>query len=179
VPGVKRTAFICVLLVGILAAPAGAAPTTLRSTGGDSLQRFQAWVDAAKVPTPRGDVTVVLTSCPTGPSWSAACAFSHGRIIHLGPNGRGRHVLLHEIGHVFDAHVLTDADRARFRRLVGAGSGPWLRPGGGDSPGEQFAEAYAFCATTTSLRQTRYGMYGYDATPARHRAACAVIRRAG
>lgn len=66
-----------------------------------------------------------------------------------------RYDRMHELGHIFDAQVLTDRDRRRFTRLLGLGQRPWqktyMTPGGVvtddfDSPNEWFADAYAHCA---------------------------------
>ena len=169
---------LIVSIVLALLVPATASATTLATPDGAVRpQPFQAWVDRSAVPTPPGVVTLHLESCPGGPAWGAACADSSALSIHLGSEGRDRVTLLHELGHIFDGRVLTDADRARLQALLGR-PGAWDGPAADDPPHEQFAEAYALCARHPRLRATRLGMYGYVATPARHRAVCAVIRDA-
>lgn len=77
----------------------------------------------------------------------------------------------HEIGHVFDNTVLTDANRAYFTKLFGL-SGPWSQGTGADegaahSPDEWFADYYAADAVNMRLRgphrtpiQGAYATYG-------------------
>ena len=170
-------ALVALALAGALAAPAAATPTTLQTAAGaERPQPFQGWTDRAEVPTPSGVVTLVLEACPAYVS-AAGCTFAQARRMHLAPIGRDRRTFFHELGHVFDAQVLTDGERQRFRRLVGA-RGPWFGVVGEDSPGEQFAEAYALCARFRTLRTTQFAMYDYVATPQRHAAVCALIRQA-
>jgi hypothetical protein len=164
-------------LAGAIASPATAAPTTLETAAGAARpQPFQSWLDGAQVPTPSGLVTLVLEACPVNAS-AAGCAFAQERRVHIAPLGRDRRTFFHELGHVFDAHVLTDAERQRFRTLARM-RGPWFGPIGTDSPGEQFAEAYSLCARFRTIRRTQFAMYDYVATPARHAAVCGFIRRA-
>ena len=168
------------VLAGAVAstASASASATRLAAPGGAAVpQQFQGWLDRAHVPTPPGLVTLVLEACPASAT-AAGCAYAEARLVHVAPLSRDQRTFFHELGHVFDAHVLTAADRARFRRLVGVPGGPWLRPGGGDSAGEQFAAAYATCARFRTLRRTHFGMYDYVATPARHAAVCGLVRAA-
>jgi hypothetical protein len=169
---------VAVVVVGAAASTASASATRLATAaGGAAPGQFQGWVDRAHVPTPPGLVTLVLEACPASAT-AAGCAYAEARLVHLAPLGRDQRTFFHELGHVYDAHVLTAADRLRFRRLIGVRSGPWLRPGGGDSAGEQFAEAYATCARFRTLRRTHFGMYDYVASPARHAAVCGLIRTA-
>jgi hypothetical protein len=164
-------------LAGAIAAPATAAPTTLETAeGAQRPQPFQGWIEGAQVPTPSGLVTLVLEACPVNAS-AAGCAFAQARRVHLAPLNRDRRTFFHELGHVFDVHVLTTRDRERFRALAGV-RGPWFGPVGADSPGEQFAEAYSLCARFRTIGRTQFGMYDYVATPARHATVCGLIRRA-
>src|SRR3954449_7580225 len=74
----------------------GADALRLVSPSGDpAVARYQRWVDAAAMPTPRESLNVVLASCPV--------AISDGCIVHaavptvyLGPMTRDRATLLHE-----------------------------------------------------------------------------------
>jgi len=168
---------LLIALVVSLLLPAAASATTLVSGDATRPQPYQGWVDRSEVPTPSGMVGLELSSCPVGPAWASACVFFAERRVHLGAMGRDRATLLHELGHLFDEESLTDADRARFKTLTGA-RGPWLGDPAADPPFEQFAEAYSICARYGRLRSTRLGMYGYIATPARHRAVCGLIRGA-
>ena len=84
----------------------------------------------------------------------------------------------HELGHLFDYQVLTDADRAAFQRIIHL-AGPW-RPGtGAAGPAEFFAVAYSQCALHSSVRRASTLGYGYRTTPKRHQAVCDLIRNAG
>src|SRR3712207_2420093 len=162
-----RLGLLTLVLLALL--PATASATTLVTPGGAQRpQPYQSWVDRSAMPTPAGEVTLFLDACPDGPAWAAACASPFERSIHLGAEGRTRMTLLHELGHLFDATVLTDADRARFQALIGR-PGPWTGPPSADPPHEQFAEAYAMCARRDHLSSTRLGMYAYVATAQRHR----------
>jgi hypothetical protein len=173
----RLSAALLALAAAALLAPAGAGATTLQITGAAGPAPYQAWVNRSAVPTPPGDVTVNLASCPDGPAWSAACVNPATRIIHLGPEGRDSVTLMHEVGHIFDAYVLDDAGRAEFQAITGR-PGPWQGAASSNPPIEQFAEAYALCANYPVLRRSRMAMYGYLATPRRHARVCATIRAA-
>jgi hypothetical protein len=163
------------LLTLVYVAPASA--TTLVTPDGQTRpQPYQSWVDRSDVPTPPGKVTLALAPCPGGPAWAAGCADTANRVIYLGTNARDRARLLHELGHIFDRHVMSNPLRARFTAVAGL-TGPWHSTQA-DPPEEQFAEAYSVCGRFSSLRQMYFGMYAYSPTPARHRRACSVIRQA-
>ena len=164
-----------IVLAGVLAGPA-AATTLVLPDGTQRPQPYQSWVDAARVPTPPGIVTLHLAPCPGAPT-AGGCVARGSRAIHLGPGGRDRRTLLHELGHVFDQTVLTTATRARFQALARR-SGAWAAMAGGDSAEEQFAEAYALCAQRSRLTSTWFGMYDWTPTPRRHARTCALIRAA-
>src|SRR6202000_1807748 len=88
------------------------------------------------------------------------------------------HVLMHELGHVFDMAVLRDADRARFRAIMHRPAGQWWV---GDPPlGEWFAESYSWCAryATPGPSQRTTALYGYRPTRTQYGRACALIRSA-
>jgi hypothetical protein len=167
---------VAFLLTALYASPASAATTLVTPDGKLRPQPYQSWVDRAKVPTPPGTVTLHLAPCPAGPDWAAGCAIASQRAIYLGPDARDRGRFLHELGHIFDGHVMKDAWRARFTSVIGRVDA-WesVQP---DPPEEQFAEAYSVCARHSTLREMYFGMYAYSPTPARHRRACAVVRQA-
>jgi hypothetical protein len=175
----RRFALLLALAAGLLAFPAGASAGTTLVTqdGAPRPQPFQSWVDRAAVPTPPGVVTVALRACPGGPAWGAACADPLARTVYLGPEGRDPVTVLHELGHLFDALVLDDRDRAGFRSLMHRRSA-WIAAASTNPLHEQFAEAYALCARHPRLRATRLAMYGYIATPRRHARVCGFIRAA-
>src|SRR4051812_39850340 len=92
---------------GVLAARGA---VRLVAPGGRRLAgRWQAWADAALVPTVRGRVTVRLGGCPHVPR-AAGCVYTKApRVVYLKPGlPTARGVLLHELGHVFDLAVLDD-----------------------------------------------------------------------
>ena len=163
------------LLTLVYVAPASA--TTLVTPDGKvGPQPYQSWVDKAQTPTPSGTVTLHLAPCPGGPAWAAGCADAANRAIYLGPDARDRARLLHELGHIFDRHVMSNPLRGRFSALIGRSDG-WSSTQA-DPAEEQFAEAYSVCARFSTLRQMYFGMYAYSPTPTRHRRACSIIRQA-
>ena len=166
---------LAVVALALLAGSAQAS-TLVLPDGTQRPQPYQAWVDAARVPTPPGAVTLQVAPCPIAPS-AGGCVFRGRREIFLSPFSRDRRTLLHELGHVFDQQVMTPGARARFQALVRR-RGAWASSTGGDSAEEQFAEAYALCAQRTRLSSTHFGMYDYTPSPARHAQACRIIRQA-
>jgi hypothetical protein len=143
------------LAVLVLAAPAHATTLVLED-GTVGPQPYQSWVDASLVPTPPGVVVMRLDGCGED---MPACAPVGERTIALSPEWRTRHVLLHELGHLFDDAVPG-----------------WVRGRFGD--GERFAEAYALCARKRSLKARYVAGYDYAPTPTQHRRACGMIRTA-
>src|SRR4051794_27600100 len=104
------------LLAGLaLCASASATPLVLPD-GPERPQPFQGWVDAALVPTPPGDVTLSLDGCPGAPD-IASCAPVGQGVVALSRDWAGRHVVLHELGHVFD-DLMPAWARTRFMRLI-------------------------------------------------------------
>lgn len=64
----------------------------------------------------------------------------------------------HEAGHALDSQVLSDADRARFTRILGL-TGDWHRSDYGHSPAEWFADYYSAAASGMDL--SREGVDSY------------------
>ena len=93
----------------------------------------------------------------------------------------------HEIGHLLDAEILTDADRRRFTRIMRVPGAPdWWRGTGDDdgllTPAEWFADYYAAAATRMDVRHG--GVVSYATfTPRRlarfERALASLGRRHG
>ena len=153
----------------------------------------------ARVPLPPRLPTVIYAPCPDNQD-AAGCAAveitpdGHGGFVCADADGciwladRGdRFARAHELGHIFDAQVLDDRDRARFTRLLGFRRGrPWFSDDDRASPGEVFADLYAECRLNiTPWGHRRKGgvivgatPISYDSTPspARYRAMCAAIR---
>jgi len=132
---VTRIVTLAVALVLLAAAPAGAATTLVLPDGTKRPQPYQSWVDGAKVPTPDGEVTLRLDGCGED---MPACAPVGERTISLSPDWSSRHVLLHELGHVFD-DGMPEWVRARFSELVEL-RGAWLAEAAAAPAGERFAE---------------------------------------
>src|SRR3954447_6880991 len=171
-----RTALAgAVALAALWAAPGADALRLVSPSGDPAVARYQRWVDAAAMPTPRESLNVVLASCPV--------AISDGCIVHdavptvyLGPMTRDRATLLHEVGHAFDAAEMTDADRAAFDAIFADARAWEAAP---NSPKERFAEAYSLCARSPAIRRAYTGAYAYRVTPAQQRRVCGLIRRVG
>ena len=172
-----RALGVCLLLLLALVVCAPASATTLvMPDGTERPQPFQGWVDAALVPTPPGDVTLSLDGCPGEPD-IASCAPVGEGMLALSRDWADRHVVLHELGHVFD-DLMPQWARTQFMQLIHR-RGAWAPERSSSPPNEQFAEAYALCAVRPFLRARHYSAYGYAPTPARHDRVCALIRRAG
>ena len=91
----------------------------------------------------------------------------------------------HELGHLFDAQVLTDEDRAWFTPRLGFHPGtPWVGAEYEQSPSERFADAYAACDLGLirrahirgALITTWYTQYGYRPSQRTHRRVCFTIQ---
>jgi hypothetical protein len=136
-------------------------------------QPYQAWVDNSLVPTVPGSVTLDLGGCDE----LVACAPEGERSIALTTEWAGPHVLLHELGHVFD-DAMPASVRERFQAIMHR-RGPWDSASSPAPANEQFAEAYSLCARRATIRERYSGGYMYSPTPAQHRQVCAVIRQAG
>ena len=107
---------------------------------------------------------------------SLACAEAGDRVIDADPGWLRPHILLHELGHVFDQDMAPWA-REAFAAIIHRHD-PWGGPLESSPPSEQFAEAYALCARHPRIRHRRVMSYHYSPTPAQHRAVCALIRSA-
>ena len=167
---------VCAAVLGLLALASTADALELVSPSGDPrVARYQGWADAARMPTPTGVVELVLAPCPV--PISDGCIM-HGAppTIFLGPTVRDRPILLHELGHAFDAQRMTPSDRVAFEAIFADGRA-WRSPP--NSPHERFAEAYSLCARHPRIRRTYTAGYGYRATPGQHRRVCALIERVG
>ena len=139
---------------------------------------WQAWADRALVPTVSGRVRVRMQRCPARPA-AAGCVYTkRPRTIYVRPGLRDpRGVLLHELGHVFDHKVMNDRDRGRFRRLMGRKRAKWWR--GARPLGEQFAEAYSWCARYARIVSiARYSSYDYRPTARQHTRICELVHAA-
>lgn len=179
------------MIAGALCAavpPGAPAERQLESAGGKTVlvarsgrplpERWQRWVRRSLVPVVNGRVKVGLDGCPAHPR-AVGCVYST-RLSTVYIDSRRAVLpatLYHELGHLFDWRVLNNRERRRFKRLIGMGSRGWFS--GSTPPAEQFAEAYSFCARYRRIKSIRaYTTYGYDPSPASHREACALMKRA-
>jgi len=153
--------------------PAASAATLALPDGTQRPQPYQAWVDHSLVPTVPGVVTLSLDGCDE----LMACAPEGASAIALSREWATPHVLLHELGHVFD-DAMPDWARQRFMAIMRK-RGTWASAASKAPANEQFAEAYSLCARRAVLRERYAGGYLYSPTPAQHRQVCAVIRQAG
>lgn len=130
-----------------------------------------------RVPQP-ANMTVIPAACPTGDA--PACAYQDGT-IYIEP-GQDQFVYWHEVGHIFDAELLTVGDRNWFTRMLGL-IGAWDQGSGLQglrSPKERFADAYATCALGWRPDRGPWAdSYGYEPTLKRHKQICAAINRIG
>jgi len=164
------------IVVALLLATPAHATTLVLTDGTIGPQPYQAWVDAALVPTPPGEVTLSLGGCPGEPT-IPSCSPQNQGVIALSRGWANKHVVLHELGHVFD-DLMPDWARLRFRAINLRARAAWTTSSP-SSPNEQFAEAYALCARRLSLDERYFAAYRYAPTPARHRRTCALINAAG
>src|SRR4051794_39630310 len=155
-------------------APGAHALRLVSPSGDPAVARYQRWVDAAAVPTPRGELDVVLATCPL-PVSDGCLVHGAPSTIYLGPMVRDRATLLHEVGHAFDAADMTDPARAAFSAIFGDARA-W--DAGPNAPKERFAEAYSLCARHPAIRRAYTAAYAYRVTPAQQARVCALIRRA-
>lgn len=142
------------LIFGILAT--GAPSVRAAVVEGDASGTFQAWTDRSKMPTP--PVVVVRAGAPTECGWefggdltNPACVLLPETIIITKPRWINRWTFYHEMGHVFDAELLTESERSRFLELIRLPGRPWEYSEVGvdihdTSPQEFFADAWAECA---------------------------------
>ena len=141
---------ISIFFMTLLATPARATLLVLPD-GSPPPAPYQSWIDAAYVPTPPGEVTVSLNGCP-GDVPLPSCAPENQHRIELDPAFADRHVVLHELGHVFD-DLMPEWVRPRFKALIAPRKrGQWNAANGRAPLNEQFAEAYSLCAMKLSLR---------------------------
>jgi hypothetical protein len=84
---------------------------------------------------------------------------------------------MHELGHLFDFGEMSTPMRDAFR-VVLRRRGAWAGAAANNPLQEKFAEAYSLCSRHRAISSIYYALYAYTPTPAQHRRACDVIRRA-
>ena len=152
---------------------------------------LQSLADQFLVPGPPGRVNVVIGACPSDAS--AQGCHSSGRAmdtIWLNPatGGIDDETFAHEMGHVFESYMWDFYwhQHARFvprllHRIVPLLD---LEPKQGVLSTtvwtERFAEAYSLCARESVLTgPVSTGYWGFETTPDRHTATCALIDALG
>jgi hypothetical protein len=148
------------------AAPADARITLVTADGTPSQLAEQ--LDHVQMPSPTGTITVYRQTCFDGQPRS--CTSPQIPAVWI----QYRADLLHELGHRFD-YGMSEHARERFLTLIGQAGRPWRSPP--NSPHEQFAEAWSFCAINP--RRPQRDVVGYEYWPSRrvHRRVCRTIRR--
>ena len=124
---------------------------------------WQAWANASRVPTVTGTVTLRLTGCPGLPK-AAGCVYTRQpRVVYLKPGlTHPRAVMLHELGHVYDLTVFSNADRGMFRRIMKvphrrwwSGKRRWRSGSRRRTPGARATRRSSRSPTTRSTSTTR------------------------
>jgi hypothetical protein len=142
-------------LAGIAALAVGVAMTG-SALAGDDPAPLPCDTHVTDIPAPDG--WTVVTDCDTATDLSGQTDMRTQVVTvwpaaHTDPDALVW-TWLHELGHAYDAAVLNDAGRERWRVWRGLPAGPWQHlHGGGEldrqawqaSPGEDWAEAFAFC----------------------------------
>jgi hypothetical protein len=130
-----------------------------------------------RVPLPPRYV-IIHAACPDRDGLGLSCAYYDGR-VYLAP-GASDFAFWHELGHVFDAEVMTEGDRRWFMRRLSTRTTWWSRGPGDRSPSELFADAYGICALGLHPDGGEWiDAYGYEPGRKRHRQICAAIGRVG
>ena len=155
---------------------------------------FQTWTDQAQAPTPSVPVTVLYAACPGNP-YGVACsnydsASGRGNIwinpVWFNNNTYSetlRKIFFHELAHVYDNRMLTDADRQTAKVAMGFSSVRGWRQtdpatdkyGYGITPSEWFAEAGAACYMGFLGKDVTYG---YSRSWAQTTPICDLMRNA-
>jgi hypothetical protein len=156
----------------LLIAPAADAATTIIEPVGSHFP-YQRWIDESAVPTPDVTIEVIEYEGETGCyDFAEACtAPSEDKVWMAATEDVGfypRHAFMHEIGHNFDADVMSEWARERFDALYGL-SGPWRGAPGEMTPSEWFAEAYAECSVKPYIAipewEDSYGVVVFGGQP--------------
>ena len=164
------------LAAALIAAPVLAHPPAPVDEHGRPIHgRVHTWMHEAKVPLVRGRVEVTWSECPGHPAFVGCVVFSHPRTVHVSRRAyEPRLVLYHELGHVFDIHVLNGRERRSFKRIMGIHREGWFHSG--LSAAEWFADGYAACAVRRRIRRRlRATLYGYAPTARQHARVCRLI----
>ena len=169
-----RAIVVVAFLAGVLAGDAGAATVLFRNSG-HVAEPYQRWLQQSLLPTTDARIFLVYLEPACG---VAECAHPTKHTIFM-YNGFDRltvYDFMHEVGHIVDYLRADNRERRAWARFVGQPHTGWWR--GANPPGEQWAQSYALCSQLRQLPgHTPYPGYGWDPSPAKHRAACALQRR--
>jgi len=170
---VVRLLALLVAIAAVALGLPGVAPATVLVTPEGSgidgaLQRCADRNPLAGVPIVTIDTTYVGLADRDGYAWPGTYVVSLSTAADCA-------TLLHELGHEFDYHVLTDYDRVFVMRTLGL-HGDWRQPV--NSPHEQFAELYMMAATHRTWQTENIAIgYGLADSMARNdRGKFAVLR---
>jgi hypothetical protein len=163
-----RLRLLTVLAIVALYAQTASA-TVVTTADGSSSYKFQTWVDRAYIPGPTS-VVVRLLRCPAADK--SACVYPNTIEIYLDPASITRRKFLHEVGHVFD-YGQPQWARDKFEEIM-HDTRPWRSPP--NSPHEQFAEAWAGCASHKAISDEAAFGYNYLPTPRQFQKACQLIK---
>ena len=186
-------------LLATTTSSSSASAVTLMVNGNTPSMRWQRYVERFYVPTAPGSVALYLSRCPWWPTDRDGCADAQGVWIAANVRDFGL-VLRHELGHVFDIRLMTDATHNVYTKLWE----PWPSTPAGlwwasfdqynilsykDIPAEHFAQVYDLCSRLPIRRITYKYIFewGYDLSHgASHasvvravRRSCALIDRIG
>jgi hypothetical protein len=109
-------------------------------------------------------VTIAYQPCPAYlPQHAVSCYVRESRTIYLNKHDRkSPFAIYHEFGHVDDDDRLTEQDHITFKAMMGyrKSRGWWQEPAnlatGRQSPGEEYADNYAYCALKSAISNVRF-----------------------
>jgi hypothetical protein len=156
----------------------GSSTTLVTPRGRPMPARWQRWVRRSLVPVVSGRIRVHVDGCPRRPHAVGCVYYTRPRRLYLDAERAALPATLyHELGHLYDMHVLRHEHRRRFKGFVGRRGRGWFR--GRYPASEQFAEAYSFCARYRRIHSLRgHTTYGYDPSPKEFEKTCRMIRDA-
>lgn len=162
---------LTLIALGTITAPAHSSQMRAVTTSGQIHVHAQRIINRAQAPLPAETVTVHWEACPSDPI--ASCTGPGLTDIWWQPDHSNSN-FRHELGHRAD-YAQDDMARDTFRRLL-RDSRPW-RAIGGNSPHEQYAEAWSLCAGSSwRVWEGRvHGDYAYEPTVRVHRRVCEMI----
>lgn len=190
--------FLVASLIGVagftLYAQTAEASTHLELPTGSTRDLYQSWIDASAVPTANATVIVHLRNCDEDAMTCMAWArggpqvyFPDMAYLWTEPDRSAfdqtmvKSLFLHEFGHVWDYYASRRSKvREKFMRVMGLEGAWWSWRHEDAPPGEQFADAYSYCAQRVYPSQSSYeGYRAYHPTHRQHQRVCALIQAIG